>query len=260
MLGVGEDEIERLPTDAQGRIITRNLPAIDDRTLVLAQAGNINSGAFDPFLEICRWARGANAWVHVDGAFGLWARASRSKRALTRGIELADSWAVDGHKWLNLPYDSAVYICREKQAIHDVFGADAPYLVRARKREPNNLTPELSRRARGIEFWAALKFLGRDGLESLVDQSCRHARRFAEGLAAAGFEILNDVVLNQVVASRGNEAEMTRIIERIQDDGVCWLGPTHWKGRSALRVSVSSWMTANEDVERSIASIAAAAR
>lgn len=252
MLGIGQSEVRWVPTDAEGRVIPDAVPELDDRTILLLQAGNVNSGSFDPFEPICTRARMAGAWVHVDGAFGLWARASRSLRHLTHGIELADSWGVDAHKWLNTPMDAALCICRNPAAPLGVFATDAPYLVRQRAREPNDLTPELGRRARGIEIWAALQHLGRAGLEDLIDRSCRHARRFADGLKAAGYEILNDVVLNQVVAAHGDDARMAGIIERIQWSGVCWLGPTRWRGRLAMRVSVSSWATTEGDVERSL--------
>lgn len=251
--GFGLDAVERVPTDAQGRIRVDAVPALDDHTIVILQAGNINSGACDPFQEICMKARAAGAWVHVDGAFGLWARASRATRGLATGLELADSWSVDGHKWLNLPQDSAVYICRDAAAVNDVFGVDATYLIRDERRQPNTLTPELSRRARGVEFWAALKFLGRSGVEDLVDRCCRHARQFAEGLATAGYEVLNDVVLNQVVFACGDEATTRVALSRIQASGVTWLGPTHWRGRYAMRISVSSWATTDDDVQRSLA-------
>ena len=257
-LGIGLDDVERCPTDGQGRLIPEAMPELDDRTIVMVQAGNINSGSFDPFEAVCHRAQAAGAWVHVDGAFGLWARASRGKRDLAHGVELADSWSVDGHKWLNLPQDSAVYICRDREAVNDVFGVEATYLMRDERRQPNTLTPELSRRARGVEFWAAMRHLGRSGIEDLIDRCCAHARRFAEGLAAAGYEVLNDVVLNQVVFACADEAETRAALARIQASGVTWLGPTHWRGRFAMRISVSSWATTGDDVERSLAVMAGA--
>lgn len=250
--GFGLDDVELCPTDAQGRIIPEQMPALDACSLVILQAGNINSGACDPFEPICRKAQKAGAWVHVDGAFGLWARASRATRALTEGIELADSWSVDGHKWLNLPHDSAIYACRDNSAVQDVFGVEATYLVRNDRRQPNTFTPELSRRARGVEFWAALKFLGRSGVEQLVDRCCAHARHFAGGLSGAGYEVLNDVVLNQVVFACGDEAQTRRALSSIQESGITWLGPTTWKGRFGMRISVSSWATTEHDVAQSL--------
>lgn len=256
--GFGLDAVERVPVDDQGRLIPSELPPLDDRTIVILQAGNINSGSFDPFDEVIGRAQAAGAWVHVDGAFGLWARASATKRSLTTGLDRADSWSVDGHKWLNLPQDSAVYICRDSEAIDDVFGVSATYLVTegAPRRQPNTLTPELSRRARGVEFWAALAHLGRSGVEALIDRCCAHARRFSEGLSAAGYEVMNDVVLNQVVFAAEDEAGTRAALARIQASGVTWLGPTTWRGRFAMRISVSSWATTAEDVERSLAVMA----
>ena len=256
--GFGLDDVELCPTDAQGRIIPSRMPALNDRTIVVVQAGNINSGAFDPFKEICEKARAAGAWVHVDGAFGLWARTSAALRPMTTGMELADSWSVDGHKWLNLPQDSAIYICRDGEAVNEVFGVQATYLVRDERRQPNTVTPELSRRARGVEWWAALKALGRTGVEELIDGCCAHARHFAQGLASAGYEILNDVVLNQVAFACADESSTREALKRIQDSGVTWLGPTHWKGRFAMRISVSSWATTRRDVERSLHAMASA--
>lgn len=250
--GFGIDQIERCPVDEQGRMIVEALPPLDERTIVIVQAGNINSGSFDPFAEICSRARAAGAWVHVDGAFGLWARASSATRAMTEGVDLADSWSVDGHKWLNLPQDSAIFACRDAEAVNDVFGVQATYLMRDAHRQPNCFTPELSRRARGVEFWAALKYLGRDGVQDIVDRSCRHAKRFAEGLSAVGYEVLNDVVLNQVVFACKDEAQTREALARIQGSTVCWLGPTHWRGRFAMRISVTSWATTDGDVERSL--------
>ncbi|ANM30900.1 pyridoxal-dependent decarboxylase [Acidobacteria bacterium Mor1] len=252
-LGFGLGDIEYSATDEEGRIIPEQMPVLDSRTIVLLQAGNINSGSFDDFEQICREARAAGAWVHVDGAFGLWARASSSKKHLTRGIEKAHSWSVDGHKWLNLPQDSAIYACRKPKVVEEVFGVNATYLMRDGRRQPNNLVPELSRRARGVEFWAALKSLGKRGVEELVNRSCAHARRFAEGLADAGYEVLNDVVLNQVVFACRDETATRDALARIQASGVTWLGPTTWKGRLCMRISVSSWATTDEDVQRSLA-------
>ena len=258
--GFGLDDVERVATDAQGRVIPGALPELDERTLVILQAGNVNSGSFDPFASICAKTRAAGAWVHVDGAFGLWARASRTARRLADGVELADSWSTDGHKWLNLPQDSAIYACRDGAAVQDVFGVQATYLVQDARRQPNTFTPELSRRARGVEFWAALKFLGRSGVEALVDRCCTHARHFAAGLTAAGYEVLNEVVLNQVVFAGADEATTKAALARIQSSGVTWLGPTTWRGRYAMRISVSSWATTADDVERSTAAMVAALR
>lgn len=253
--GFGLDAVEQVPTDDQGRLIVEALPALDDRTIVILQAGNVNSGACDPFAAVIDRAEAAGAWVHIDGAFGLWARASAATRSQTVGLERAHSWSVDGHKYLNLPQDSAIYACTDAAAVDDVFGVQATYLVRdgSSRRQPNTLTPELSRRARGVEWWAAIKHLGRDGVEALVDRCCSHARHFAEGLAMAGYEVLNEVVLNQVVFVADDEAHTRTALSRIQASGITWLGPTTWKGRYAMRISVSSWATTDDDVNRSLA-------
>lgn len=260
LLGFGTEEWQTLPVDDQGRIDPTRLPALDDRTLLGLQAGNVNSGAFDPFAEICAKAQAAGAWVHVDGAFGLWARASRKKRALTHGIAMADSWACDAHKWLNVPYDSAFYACRDGAAVADAFDIEAPYLLRQPDRRAAIATMDMSRRARAIEIWAALKSLGRDGVEDLVDRCCRLARRFADRLAAAGFDILNDVVLNQVVVGWGDGTNIDALVRQVQAEGTCWLGPTHWQGRKAFRLSISSWASTDDDIDRSADALIATAQ
>jgi glutamate/tyrosine decarboxylase-like PLP-dependent enzyme len=259
MLGLGRERVERVPADGQGRMRADALPALDARTILCLQAGNVNTGAFDPAAEIVPRARAAGAWVHVDGAFGLWARASPSRAALAAGCEGADSWAIDAHKWLNVPYDSALAIVRDPAALRGAMGVQAAYLVGDASREPSDFTPELSRRARGVEIWAALASLGRAGLAELVERCCRHAARFARGLEAAGFRVLNDVVLNQVLVSFGDADRTRRAVEALQADGTCWCGGTAWQGQAAMRVSVSSWATGDEDVERSLAAMLRAA-
>lgn len=246
--GIGQDQIEYCPADQQGQLIVDRMPRLDAQTIVILQAGNINSGGFDPFTKTCELAAKAGAWVHVDGAFGLWARASEAKKHLTQGLEFADSWAVDGHKWLNLPQDSAVYVCRDQEAVADVFATNATYLMRDHRRQPNNFVPELSRRARGVEFWAVLKSLGRKGVSELVDRCCDHARELAAGLKLIGYDVLNDVVLNQVVFSCQNESTTKLALKFIQESGTIWLGPTTWKAQLAMRISVSSWATTENDV------------
>ncbi len=238
--------------DSEGRVIPEKMPPLDETTLVILQAGNINSGAFDPYDKVCDLANKAGAWVHVDGAFGLWARTSPKLRAMTKGIEKANSWSTDGHKWLNIPQDSAVYICRDADAIDAVFGVTAPYLARDERRQPNNLTPELSRRARGVEFWAALKFLGKSGVAEQIERCCKHAARFGAALTASGYDVLNNIVLNQVAFACEDEATTKAVLETLQNSGVLWLGPTVWKGRFAMRISVSSWATTEADVTRCI--------
>jgi glutamate/tyrosine decarboxylase-like PLP-dependent enzyme len=261
MLGLGRERVVRVPVDGQGRMIAAKLPAIEGATIVCTQAGNINTGAFDPIGEICAAVKPAGAWVHVDGAFGLWSAASSRHRSLTDGMECADSWATDAHKWLNVPYDSGIAFVRNAADLAAAMAITADYLItETEHRNPSDYTPELSRRARGVDIWAALRSLGRSGVEDLVDRCCRHARRFGEGLANAGFEILNDIVLNQVLVSFGDEAMTRSIIKEIQRDGTCWCGVTVWQGRTAMRISVSSWATTDEDVEMSLDAMISIAR
>jgi glutamate/tyrosine decarboxylase-like PLP-dependent enzyme len=259
MVGLGRERVERVPVDGRGRMRTDALPVLDENTIVCLQAGNVNTGAFDPADEICAAARGAGAWVHVDGAFGLWALASAEKRPLAAGVAEADSWAADAHKWLNVPYDSGLAICRHPAAIRAAMTIVAPYLLPTSAPEPNHYVPEMSRRARGVEVWAALKALGREGVAELVERNCRQARRFAAGLREAGYEVLNEVALNQVLVSFGSPEATNRVIARMQAEGTMWAGGTVWQGRTALRISVSSWATTDEDVERCLAALTRAA-
>ena len=256
LVGFGRNRLVRVPVDGQGRMRAEALPPLTAATIVCAQAGNVNTGAFDPVGEIAGRTREAGAWLHVDGAFGLWAAAAPGRAHLLAGSELADSWATDAHKWLNVPYDSGIAFVRDADALRAGMAVTAEYLpAPSGVRNPSDFTPELSRRARGVEVWAALRSLGRSGLEELVERMCRHAERFAEGLAAAGYEILNDVVLNQVLVSFGEPEETERVIAAVQADGTCWCGGTVWQGRTAMRISVSSWATTDDDVERSLAAI-----
>jgi glutamate/tyrosine decarboxylase-like PLP-dependent enzyme len=252
LLGLGRERVHRVPVDGQGRMRAEVLPSLSPSTLVCIQAGNVNTGAFDPAREICDAAHAAGAWVHVDGAFGLWAAAAPKRAHLTAGVDQADSWAVDAHKWLNVPYDSGIAICRHPADIRAAMSTSAAYLIQESEREPYQYAPEMSRRARGVEIWAALRALGRSGVADLVERSCRHAGRFAEGLAAAGYVVLNEVVLNQVLVSFGDAETTNRVIAGIQSDGTCWCGGTTWQGHVAMRISVSSWATTQDDVERSL--------
>jgi glutamate/tyrosine decarboxylase-like PLP-dependent enzyme len=260
LLGLGRDRVVRVPTDAQGRIRADQLPTLDERTIVCLQAGNVNTGASDPVGEIAGIAHRAQAWVHVDGAFGLWAAAAPTRAHLVAGVAEADSWALDAHKWLNVPYDSGIALCRDPAALRGAMATAAAYLVRGAGREPDAYTPELSRRARGVEIWAALAALGRSGLADLVDRCCRHATRFAQGLRAAGYEVLNEVTLNQVLVSFGDDAATRAVIAAVQADGTCWCGGTVWHGRAAMRISISSWATTADDVEQSLAAMLRLAR
>jgi glutamate/tyrosine decarboxylase-like PLP-dependent enzyme len=261
LLGLGRRRVVRVPVDSQGRMRADALPELSGPTVVCAQAGNVNTGAFDPLPEICARAHEAGAWVHVDGAFGLWAAAAPSRAHLAEGLSEADSCATDFHKWLNVPYDSGVAFVRDADALRSAMAVTAEYLpTESPYRNPSDYTPELSRRARGVEVWAALRSLGRAGVAEMVERNCRQARRFAEGLSAAGFEVLNEVALNQVLVSFGDAATTGRVISEIQSDGTCWCGGTIWQGRTAMRISVSSWATTDEDVERSLEAILRIAR
>lgn len=251
LLGLGRERVLRVPADGQGRMRADLLPPLDNMTIVCAQAGNVNTGAVDPLDQICDAAHAAGAWVHVDGAFGLWAAAAPSRAHLTRGVERADSWATDAHKWLNVPYDSGVVICRHSEQLRAAMGSTAAYLASGGP-EPSHHSPEMSRRARGAEAWAAIRSLGRVGVAELVERTCALAGRFAEGLRAAGYEVLNEVVLNQVLVSFGDDEATRNAIAALQAEGTCWCGGTVWQGRAAMRISVSSWATTAEDVDRSV--------
>ena len=256
LLGLGRNRVIRVPTDGQGRMRADAVPKLDQQTVVCIQAGNVNTGAFDPAREICAKARAAGAWVHVDGAFGLWGAVSPLYAPLLEGVNAADSWAIDCHKWLNVPYDSGIIVVREPEHLRTAMSwGSAAYLTQGTGREPCQYTPEASRRARGIELWAALRSLGRDGLRDLIERNCQQARLFAQLLRAGGATVLNDVVLNQVLVSFGSADETRRVIADLQKDGTCWCGGTQWHGHTAMRISVSSWATTDDDVEKSAAAM-----
>lgn len=255
LLGLGRNRVIRVPVDDQGRMRAELFPRLDGAALVCVQAGNVNTGSVDPAGKICELAHATGAWVHVDGAFGLWAKACPSLAPLAAGIEQADSWATDAHKWLNVPYDSGLAFVRESVFLGRAMTLTAAYIPTGARRDPGQFTPELSRRARGVEVWAALHSLGRAGLAAMIERTCAHARRLAGGLRAAGCDILNDVVLNQVLVSFGDADTTLRVIDRIQREGTCWCGGTTWQGRVAMRISVASWATTVEDVERSLQAI-----
>lgn len=248
ILGFGLDRLVVAPTDELGRIDPARIPPLNRSTILCLQAGEVNTGEFDPFAEIIPKAKAAGAWVHVDGAFGLWARASIQAAELARGVELADSWTTDGHKWLNTPYDGAMAICRDAEALAQAMNSDAVY-ASAAKDAQKNLTLEFSRRARGIPIWAALRTLGRDGVAAMVERHVRQAARLAEGLRAAGFDVVNRVVLNQVLVRGRDDAQTTAIREAAQASGEVWFGPTAWRGKPAFRLSVSSWRTTDDDID-----------
>lgn len=262
-LGLGTRALQRVDSDAQGRMradrLRELLATLDGPTIVCAQAGNINTGGFDALREIGEITNAHGAWLHVDGAFGLWARASRAHHALADGIELADSWATDAHKWLNVPYDCGVAIVRHAQDHRAAMTAHATYLIQTggAERDAIDWVPEFSRRARGVPVYATLRTLGRDGVEDLVDRCCACAKQMAERLASEeGVQVLNDVVLNQVLVRFGNDDEITRaVVAGVQDDGTCWLSGTTWHGMAAMRISVSNWATSAEDAAISVDAI-----
>jgi len=258
LLGIGRSQLEMVPADDQGRIRLDALPELDERCLVIVQAGHVNSGSFDPIDEICDRARRVGAWVHVDGAFGLWAAASRSKRVLTRGIEKADSWSADAHKTLNAPYDCGIVLCRHRDALVGALQANDSYILYGDRRDGMLYTPEMSRRSRAIELWATLKALGRAGVEDLVDRLCAHAERFATRLRGHGFRVLNDVVFDQVLVACDSAAATRATLEAIQASGECWCGGATWRGEPVIRLSVVSWATTTADVDRSVAAFVAA--
>lgn len=256
MLGLGSDNIDYVKCDADGAMLVSELPVLTSSSLVLTQAGNVNSGACDPIGEISDTANEVGAWVHVDGAFGLWAAASESKRHLLNGVSKASSWVTDGHKWLNTPYDCGIAICKYPMAVHAAMSTVAPYLIAGNDVSPKDMVPELSRSARAVEVWAALRSLGRSGVEDLINRCCRHAEMMSAELEKLGFTILNEVVLNQVVATFSEQpAKIDLLVSQVNASGDAWFGPTHWRGQPAFRISFSSWVTTNSDVEITIASI-----
>ena len=263
-LGFGTRALLRVETDAEGRMradrLRRLLENLSGPTIVCAQAGNVNTGAIDPLREIAEIAHEHGAWLHVDGAFGLWARTSGMLRPLADGIELADSWATDAHKWLNVPQDSGVAIVRHSEDHRAAMTTSAAYLVQTQgiERDAVDWVPEFSRRGRGVAVYAALRALGREGVAALIEGCCARARQIADTLRdVPGVEILNDIVLNQVLVRFGDDDEVTRrVIAGVQQDGTCWLGGTTWHDKAAMRVSVSNWSTTEQDAARSAEAIA----
>jgi glutamate/tyrosine decarboxylase-like PLP-dependent enzyme len=262
-LGIGSGHVEGVATDSQGRIeldsLHELLAAGNGPTLVTLAAGNVNTGAFDPIARAIDLAHEYGAWVHIDGAFGLWAAAAPTRRFLTEGMDHADSWAVDAHKWLNVPYDCGIAIVAHEESHRIPLGAKASYLIRSvGDPDPFELVPEFSRRARGVPVYAALASLGRSGVADLIERSCAHARHFAEGVSEiGGVVVLNEVVLNQVLVRFGDDDALTEaVIDGIIADGVAYVTPTTWHGVSAMRFSVANWQTTSDDIELTLASVA----
>ncbi|MCF6299637.1 MAG: pyridoxal-dependent decarboxylase [Proteobacteria bacterium] len=261
MLGLGRNRVTKIPCDDQGRMILDKFPEIKDNSIIITQAGHINSGACDPIAAICDLVKYKNSWVHVDGAFGLWVKASKQHKYLLKGVEKADSWATDAHKWLNVPYDSGLAFVKNEHALKAAMAITASYLpTENARRNPSDYTPELSRRARGLDVYAVLHHLGRSGVEELVDRCCACARQFASAFTEARYEVMNEVVMNQVVINFGSDEINLAILDAVQKEGTCWVGQTMWKGITAMRISVSNWQTSAKDVEKSLAVILAIAK
>ncbi|MEM7378026.1 MAG: pyridoxal-dependent decarboxylase [Pseudomonadota bacterium] len=252
LLGFGLDAVEWVEVDREGRLDPARLPELDARCLVILQAGNVNSGAFDPFEVVCERARAAGAWVHIDGAFGLWAAANPAMTALTGGMATAHSWSADGHKTLNTPYDSGLVFSADREALVGALQLSGDYVVWGTARDNMLYTPEMSRRARGVELWAALKSLGREGVAELVQTLHERAAQFASELPATGLTVLNEVVFNQVLVCADSDAKTDALIEALQRSGDCWVGGSSWFGRRVMRISVCNWCTTAEDVSRTV--------
>jgi glutamate/tyrosine decarboxylase-like PLP-dependent enzyme len=253
IVGLGRNQVTRLATNPEGAVIADGLPTIEGPAIVCLQAGNVNSGACDPFGPLIDWAHHQGAWVHVDGAFGLWAAAAPQRRHLVAGVHDADSWATDAHKWLNAPYDSGVVLVAKPETLASAFTQQAAYLPPTTGRDPLAYSPESSQRARGVETWAAIASLGRSGVGDLVERGCTLARRAADRFAAAGLPVGNEVVLNQVVLKLGDATP--QVLAAVAASGECWLGPTVWHGEPAARFSVSCWSTTEDDIDRSVDAI-----
>ncbi len=253
LIGLGKANIEWVDVDDQGRIIPDQIPALDNSTILILQAGNVNSGSFDDFASICKKAKEAGAWIHIDGAFGLWAGATKTFKHLTKGFEHADSWAVDGHKTLNTPYDSGIILCQNQDALVASLHMSGGYIVKGDERDGMYFTPEMSRRARIIELWATMRYLGKEGIEEMIVGLHKRAKQFADLLESVdGYQVLNDVVFNQVMVQCKDDETTEKVIKSIQDQRECWVGGSTWNGRRVIRISVCSWATTQDDVRRSV--------
>jgi glutamate/tyrosine decarboxylase-like PLP-dependent enzyme len=253
LLGMGSERVTKVPTDKMGRMAVDKIPKLNGPTIICVQAGDVNSGCVDPIDEIIDKFKSEDVWIHVDGAFGLWVLVSSKHKHLAKGIGKADSWSVDAHKWLNVPYDSGVALVRNAEALRSAMSISTAYLKSTPgKRQPHEFTPELSRRARGVEIWTAIASLGRQGIAEIVERCCAHAQKAARRLTDAGYRVLNDVVINQVLVSFGSDEKTEKVIKAIQEDGTCWCGGTRWKGQTAMRISICSWATTDEDMDKSL--------
>ncbi|MFB0920192.1 MAG: aminotransferase class V-fold PLP-dependent enzyme [Oscillospiraceae bacterium] len=252
ILGMGSERVLKVPMDYQGRIREDLVPPLDNRTLLILQAGNVNTGAFDQFDSLCEKVRKAGAWVHVDGAFGLWAAASSSLKHLTRGIEKADSWSVDAHKTLNAPYDNGIVLCRDREALASALSMTGSYIVYSEQRDGMVYTLDMSRRARIVELWATLKSMGRSGVAELTEDLHQKAVYFAGELNKRGFDVLNEVCFNQVLIAAETPELTTQILKELQDSGELWCGGSQWDGRPVIRLSVCSYRTTHQDIDRCV--------
>ncbi|RIV35979.1 aspartate aminotransferase family protein [Flagellimonas lutimaris] len=257
ILGLGQQHIEWVPVDDQGRILSEELPVLDNNTIVILQAGNVNSGAFDDLQTICEKANKAGSWVHIDGAFGLWAAAVDQLKHLTKGMHLANSWAVDGHKTLNTPYDSGIVLCSDSEALTSALHMSASYLIESDQRDGMFHTPEMSKRSRVIELWAILKYLGTAGVDEMVLNMHLRAKQFANEIKnVKGFRVVNEIVFNQVLVQCDNDVLTDKVMTNIQELRECWVGGSHWFGKKVIRVSICSWATTESDIATSVASFA----
>lgn len=252
LLGFGTERIEWVDVDDQGRLIADKLPPLDHNAILILQAGNVNSGSFDPIRECCDIAKAAGSWIHIDGAFGLWVSACKALQHLTDGLDLANSWSADAHKTLNTPYDCGISLCADEEALVKALQNSGAYIMYSENRDGMLYTPEMSRRARAVDLWGALKYLGREGVDALVLGLHQRAQQFANELKAAGFQVLNEVAFNQVLVKVGNEEATNAFITHIQGSGECWVGGSKWFDEPVVRISVCSWATTKEDVSRSV--------
>ncbi len=252
IIGFGQENVEWVESDGQGRMRLDRIPELDNRCLIILQAGNVNTGAFDYFSEIGELANQVGAWVHIDGAFGLWAAASKSLSKLTKGIEKASSWAVDGHKTLNTPYDSGIILCKDGEAMFKALQSTGDYIEYSEHRDPMYYTPEMSKRSRAVELWATMKYLGKSGIDEMITGFHLRAKQLEKALQSHGFQVLNDVVFNQVLIACDNSDLTQQTLSIVQQSGECWCGGSKWNGQASIRISICSWATTEQDIERTV--------